>query len=232
MEVWFGQWVREVLCLSIQKRLALVAACLFLASCSQREAVTSIYEGLEQVAAAERAFETEQEPIMLLEKKEKVLYDTILSLGLHDTAERQELAIKAEESLEERECHLARERSGLYEAKKTFAKVLPLFDGLEEDRLKGCGALLTRAMQDRYGIYEQLYAQYERALQKDRELYDLLQSDAISFRQIQKQIEDINREYEQVLQLNQLFNSYTEQYNMKKEEFYKSAGLHIRRQQL
>lgn len=218
--------------MSLQKRLALAAACLLLASCSQREAVTSIYEGLEQVAAAEQTFETEQEPIVLLEKKEKVLYETILSLGLHDTAERQQLAIKAEESLEERERHLALERSGLYEAKKTFSKVLPLFEELEEDRLKGCGALLTRAMQDRYGIYEQLYAQYERALQKDHELYDLLQSDAISFRQIQKQIEDINREYERVLQLNQSFNNYTEQYNVKKEEFYKIAGLHIRRQQL
>jgi len=224
--------MREVLCLSIQKGLALVAVCLFLASCSQREAVTGIYEGLEQVAAAERTFETEQEPLVLLEKKEKVLYETILSLGLHDTAKRQELAIKAEQSLEERERHLMRERSGLYKAKRTFAKVLPLFKEIEEDSLKGCSALLIRAMQDRYGIYEQLYVKYERALQKDRELYDLLQSEAISFRQIQKQIEDINREYEQVLQLNRSFNNYTEQYNVKKEEFYKSAGLYIKRERL
>lgn len=224
--------MREVLCLSIQKGLTLVVACLLLACCSQREAVTSIYEGLERVASAERAFETEQEPLVLLEKKEKALYETILSLGLHDTAKRQELAIKAEESLEEREQHLMRERSGLYEAKKTFAKVLPLFEEIEENSLKGCAVPLTRTMQARYGVYEQLYAQYERALQKDRELYDLLQSDAISFRQIQKQIEEINREYEQVLQLNRLFNNYTEQYNVKKEKFYKSAGLHIKRERL
>ncbi|GAA3322883.1 hypothetical protein GCM10020331_044540 [Ectobacillus funiculus] len=162
------------LLVNTKKGLTLVVACLLLACCSQREAVTSIYEGLERVASAERAFETEQEPLVLLEKeRKKALYETILSLGLHDTAKRQELAIKAEESLEEREQHLMRERSGLYEAKKTFAKVLPLFEEIEENSLKGCAVPLTRTMQARYGVYEQLYAQYERALQKKTGSYTI-----------------------------------------------------------
>jgi membrane protein insertase Oxa1/YidC/SpoIIIJ len=46
-------------------------------------------------------------------------------------------------------------------------------------------------------------------------------------KELQDQIEKINKTYEEVIEVNQLFNDSTNQYNQEKMEFYKQSKLDV-----
>ncbi|MFD3447983.1 YkyA family protein [Microbacteriaceae bacterium 4G12] len=201
---------------------------LFLVSCSNRSSVYGIYKQLEKVALLEKSFEQEQSPLVELEGKEKKIYSSILTLGTGDTEKRKDLARAAQRTLQEREQHLQKERTSLLKAKQIFHHIPTSVAKITDQKLKKRGEEVTNMMEKRYRMYEQLYSQYQEALQRDRQLYDLLKSEVVSFDEMKRSIADINQQYDKVLQYNKLFNRYTVQYNKKKRQFYKQAGLNVR----
>ncbi|MCP8970311.1 YkyA family protein [Ectobacillus ponti] len=204
-----------------------LAAALLLSGCSERNTVNDMYEGLEGVARLEQRFEQEQEPLVMLERKEKDLYRQIMSLGIEERQKRRDLAVRAEQTLQEREQHLSEEQHSLERARARFQKIALSASRLRNKSLRKQGRELLQLMDKRYQTYDELHRQYETALAQDKELYRLLQGDGVSFLPVQQQVKRINEEYKRVQQLNEAFNQWTDQYNTRKQAFYRKSGLRI-----
>lgn len=194
---------------------------------SEKSAAEKLYKALEKVAAAEKQFEEQQEPLSVLEKQEKDIYNKIMALGMKQHDEIVKLADEALVMVEKREDHLIKETESIKKSEEEFKKVGEIKEQLEEPKQKQKADELSDIMLKRYQVHNQLAKDYSEALAKDKELYTMLKNINISFEELEKQVTSLNETYQKVLKVNEEFNTLTDQYNAKKLEFYQVSGLEI-----
>jgi len=184
-----------------------------------------IYKKLEEVVKLEEEFKNVQKPLNKLEKKEKRLYEQIVDLGYKEHDKLIELADEAIEISNQRQEYLNEERKSIVTASEKFESVKKQIDKLESQELKKDGLELYAIMEKRYKVYHQLFVQYSKAIQKDKNLYEAFKDKNMRLENLQEKIDDLNRVYKQVYLLNDQFNDLTKKYNEKKLAFYRKAGL-------
>jgi predicted patatin/cPLA2 family phospholipase len=162
-----------------------------------------------------------------LEQKEKELYDKIVALGLKEIDEIKQLSAEAIKVVDERRSRLEKENESIQLSKAEFEKSTEIVNEINDEELKNEATALLKLMTDRYTAYNKLYDAYSISLAHDKELYIMFQSEDLTLEQLELQIESINRSYEEVISLNETFNSLTSEYNEKKKEFYQKAGLEV-----
>lgn len=194
---------------------------------SEQSSAEKLYKALEKVAAAEKQFEEQQEPLTVLEKQERDIYNKIMALGMKQHDEIVKLADEALVMVEKREDHLIKETESIKKSEEEFKKVGEIKEQLEEPKQKQKADELFDIMLKRYQAHSQLAKDYSEALVKDKELYTLLKNKNISFQELEKQVTTLNETYQKVLKVNEEFNTLTDQYNAKKLEFYQVSGLEI-----
>lgn len=209
--------------------LTVVIIALFvLTGCFNRQTPEEkIYEILENVVKLEEVFEDQQKPLLDLENEEKALYDQIISLGMKEYDKIVELSNKAIEIVDKRKELMEKENNSILSAKEAFVKIEPIISEIEDDKTKKLGEKLYDTMMKRYEAHEQLFEKYMEGLSNDRKLYEMLKNKEMSMKELQDQIEKINKTYEEVIEVNQLFNDSTNQYNQEKMEFYKQSKLDV-----
>lgn len=186
-----------------------------------------MYEVMEQVVSAEVPFEDKQEPIVNAEKKEKELYDKIISLGLKEFEEIVKLSDEALLLVEERRTLMAEETESIAKSKEQFDELLPFIEKLENSDLQNDARELYDVMMERYSLHEALQFSYTKALDLDQELYEMFKNKDLSIDQLENQINLINGTYNEIYQINENFNKSTAKYNELKLSFYQKAGLKI-----
>ena len=186
-----------------------------------------IYETLEKVVAVEKDFEEQQNPLVELEKKEKELYDEILTLGMKEFDQIVSLSKDALAIVGDRETRINNEQKSIEASKKEFQKVDALISEIKEDSVKEEANELVSLMNERYKSYEDLYTVYKEAIEHDKKLYEMFQNEELTLDELEQQINLINETYEKVVAANETFNKLTDQYNKAKVTFYKSAGLEV-----
>lgn len=194
---------------------------------NQQSTAEKLYKALEKVAAAEKQFEEQQEPLTVLEKQEKEIYNRILALGMKQHDEIVKLSEEALAMIEKREDHLKKETDSIKKSEEEFKKVGDIKEQLEEPEQKKKADELYEIMMKRYQAHSQLSKDYSEALTKDKELYTILKNKDISFEQLESQVAIINETYQKVFKANEEFNTLTNQYNEKKLEFYQVSGLEV-----
>jgi tetratricopeptide (TPR) repeat protein len=190
--------------------------------------VDKLYSVLEQVVIKEKEFEEQQEPLVNLEKEEKVLYDKIISLGMKEYDEIVKVADEAIQIIEKRSLHMEKEQQSIQSSKKEFQKVTSILEEMDETDIKDKAEELSAMMESRYQIHEELFKNYTQGIKYDIELYEMFKNKDIQLEQLEEQIIKINEVYQKVLENNEDFNKKTEEYNKKKLEFYKAAGIEIK----
>jgi len=203
--------------------MSLLAGCL-----NQQTPVEKMYEILEKTVAAEKVFEDQQDPLVELEKEEKVVYDKIISLGLKETEEIAELTDKAIGIVDKRKEHIEMEQKSLDESKSEFETIKQLLKEIDESSSKAKAEELYDIMMERYSVHHELYDKYTIALELDKELYEMLKKDDLQLDKLQEQITKINEKYNEILAANKEFNEKTKQYNEMKLSFYKESGMDIK----
>lgn len=199
-----------------------------LAGCSSEQSTfEKIYEVLEKVVVSEEEFEAQQDPLVELEKKEKELYDQIISLGTKEFEEITKLSDEALEIVDMRKKLMEKEEKSIKSSEKEFKTLEPLVEEIEEPKLKEKAKKLYDSMIERYKIHEQLNQHYTDALLLDKELYSMFKQRDIELIDLEQQIVKINKAYSEILQANIQFNEITKQYNDQKLSFYKDSGLNI-----
>ncbi|QOR68890.1 YkyA family protein [Cytobacillus suaedae] len=186
-----------------------------------------IYETLEEVVNLETSFKEQQNPLVELEKKEKELYDQIISLGMKEFDKIVALSKEALAIVEERETRLNEENASIEASKEKFNLVKDYIANLEDEKLTKDATQLVELMESRYSSYSTLYSNYLEAIGHDKELYTMFQSEDLTLEQLEEQIKKINESYEKVIAANEEFNNFTEQYNESKLAFYENAGLEV-----
>lgn len=212
----------------ISLAIIMMAGVFSLAGCLDKQSPEEeMFEALEKVVSIEKVFEDQQDPLVELEKKEKELYEKIISLGMKEYDQIVKLADEALAIADKREEHIDKEKESIDESEKEFKNVDKIIDEIEDANLKKQATELQKTMMDRYEIHNELYKNYKQGLQYDKELYEMLKDKELSFEKLEEQINKVNKIYETVMKNNQEFNDKTDQYNEEKLSYYKNAGIEV-----
>jgi hypothetical protein len=208
--------------------LALIASVFLLTGCvSKEKSAEEIYKMLENVVEAEKEFEEQQEPLLALEKEEKEIYNQIIALGMKQHEEVVKLSDQALSLIEKRRGHLQKEIDSINASKKEFKKTEEIKEKINDPEQKRKMEDLFEIMSNRYKVHKQLSKEYKAALEHDEELYLMLKNESISYDRLETHVMGLNTTYQKVFDANEKFNELTAQYNKKKLEFYKEAGLNL-----
>jgi hypothetical protein len=199
-----------------------------LSGCQQQNPFENIYKVLEKAVAAEQTFAAQQEPIVVLEKEEKQIYERITAIGMKDKEQVAMLADKAAKMADQRKNHMDLETKSLLASEEEFQSLPSLIKEVKDPNLKEKAQELYQIMMERYDIHDEISKRYNEALQLDKELYAMLKGENVQFEQLEEQIGKINKAYELVLEVNKKFNEKTKEYNEKKLSLYKESGLDIK----
>lgn len=218
--------------LSIFKKISLaiimMAGVFSLAGCLDKQSPEEkMFEELEKVVSIEKTFEDQQDPLVELEKKEKEIYEKIISLGMKEYDQIVKLADEALANADKRAEHIDKEKESIDESRKEFKNIDQIIEEIEDTGLKKQATELKATMNERYEIHDDLYKNYKQGLQYDKKLYEMLKDKELSFDNLEEQINKVNEIYETVLKDNQKFNDKTDQYNKEKLAFYKKAGIEV-----
>jgi hypothetical protein len=206
---------------------ALVGIFLLTGCVTKETSAEKIYQVLEKVVDAEKEFEEQQEPLVDLEKQEKEIYNQIMALGLKQHEDIVKLSDEALSIIEKRRGHLQKETDSINASKTEFMKVDKIINEIKDIEQKRVAEDLFKIMSNRYKIHNQLSKEYTTALDSDKELYLMLKDESVSYDKLEDQVTKLNTTYQKVFEANEEFNDLTEQYNKKKLQFYKEAGLNL-----
>jgi hypothetical protein len=199
---------------------------IFLTACFQRETLAEkIYTKLEKVAATEKGFEQVQDPLVQVEKKEKTIYDKIIALNTTQYDEKVKLSGEALTMVNERKKYMETETKSLQESQKEFKNVSPLIKEMNDKKLKTKANQIYDLMLDRYKVHQTLSKEYLQGVAEDRKLYEMFKKQNVSVDSLKTQVETVNSIYKSIYASNEQFNQLTQQYNEKKLQFYKNAGI-------
>ncbi|WP_019152958.1 YkyA family protein [Robertmurraya massiliosenegalensis] len=205
---------------------------LVLSGCLNRTSTTDeMYTVLENVVDLEQDFEQQQEPLVELEREEKEIYSKIIELGMKEFDQIVTLSEEALTIVDKRKEHMDKEEASIQASKQEFEKLVPLMEELEDEEIKTKAKELYEIMQKRFATHDTLYENYINGIEYDKELYQMFQQEELSIDQLEEQITKINDTYKIVLESNEQFNEFTEQYNEIKLQFYTAAGIEISEEQ-
>jgi hypothetical protein len=208
--------------------IAVVISSFFLTGCISKESsAEKLYQVLENVVDAEKEFEEQQEPLVELERQEKEIYNEIMTLGMKQHEKIVMLSDEALTIIEQRKHHLQLELDSINASKTEFKKVEEIINNIKDPDQKKKAEDLLKIMKKRYQLHNRLSKEYSSALDRDKELYLMLKEESILYDKLEAHVADLNTTYQKVLEANEEFNDLTAQYNEKKLEYYKQAGLNL-----
>jgi hypothetical protein len=208
--------------------IAVVISSFLLTGCISRESsAEKLYQVLENVVDAEKEFEEQQEPLVELERQEKEIYNEIMTLGMKQHEKIVTLSDEALSIIEKRKNHLQLEIDSINASKTEFKKAEEIISDIKDSEQKKKAEDLSKIMKKRYQLHNRLSKEYSSALDRDKELYLMLKEESILYDKLEAHVADLNTTYQKVLEANEEFNDLTAQYNEKKLEYYKQAGLNL-----
>nr|WP_272893654.1 YkyA family protein [Heyndrickxia oleronia] len=186
-----------------------------------------IYDIMEQTVLKEKDFEKQQKPLTELESKEKIIFEEIMDLGMKDMEQMTKLANSALDNLKERKEKMELEQQSMNASKKEFSKIEDPIEKIESEQLKKEAQDLYQLMEKRYAFHDRLYEAYNKGIETNIKLYELLMKKDVSMDDLENQIEITNKAYSEVLKMNEQFNEQTKKFNDEKKKFYKLAKINI-----
>ncbi|MEH7307800.1 YkyA family protein [Neobacillus drentensis] len=203
----------------------LVSVVIFTGCTKEKKPEEKMYTVLEKVVSAEKGFEEQQNPLVTLEKKEKVIYDQIIELGMKEYDQIVKLSNEAILLADQRKELMEKETNSIKESEKEFKKAAKIKDKFEDQSLRKSANELYEIMMERYKAHDALYLEYNESLKNDKTLYEMFKNKNLPLDDLEAQVNKLNETYKKVYDANKKFNMLTEQYNDKKMTFYKQAGL-------
>lgn len=210
---------------------SIFAISFLLTGCVSKEKTTErMYQALENVVEAEKAFKEQQEPLVELEKQEKEIYNQIMALGMKQHDQIVKLSDEAISIIDKRREHLQKEIDSIDTSKTEFKNAEEIRKEIDDSKQKKKATELLEIMRNRYKVHSQLAKEYSSALDNDKKLYQMLKNESISYEKLEEHVTNLNTIYQKVYDKNEEFNELTAQYNEKKLEFYEEAGLKLEKE--
>ncbi|WP_165775445.1 YkyA family protein [Chryseomicrobium excrementi] len=182
----------------------LLGGCTFGDSAEQQ-----IAEVLQQMHTAEEGYRSVQSDMTSAEQEEYKLFEEILGL---DQEQTDELTAKVEELqalVSKRKELLATERASMEEA--LAASDFTALD-IEETEMELASEIDT-AYEERFSTYDEVYANYEKLIELQENLYAEMVTEDVSIETIRELIQQVNAQNEVVQQTVESMNAKTEEFN-------------------
>ncbi|MCM3785045.1 YkyA family protein [Neobacillus mesonae] len=207
-----------------RKAAIVVLSMMLLAACSEEETVDIIHS-MEATVQTENQMHSNLNELAVLEGKDIALYDAILDQGREENAELAELlrdatihvkereallnAAKATMDAAEAESKLWKDQLALYKEKEPSGDMAQRADELWQD------------YEGRQDIFNKLYDKYESGLEKETELYALLEEKGsqLSITELKAKVAERNRVFKEVNAIKIEFNKETKKFNEKHQAF-------------
>nr|WP_239585267.1 YkyA family protein [Amphibacillus cookii] len=200
---------------------------LLLVACSGQSTEEAMYEHMEEAVRLEGDFVDQQQPLGELEQKEQDIYQEISELGMDEYEEIRTLAEQAIASIEERRELTEKEIASIEASKNEFEQIEPLIADLEDEALQETAHEMVEKMEERYQAFLVLHEAYQSSLDYDIALYELLMKEDLEEPEFTEQVDQVNNQYQEVIDANHAFNEATDDFNEKKREFYDQSDLNI-----
>lgn len=200
---------------------------IFLTACNGTSTQEKIYEHLEEAVHLESDFADEQDKIIELEKQEQEIYEQIVDLEMGEFDTIKELSQQALEIIAERSNKIELEKESIDASQNEFKQVEELIEELDNEEEKEKLEELYDVMLDRYEAYNALHDAYVQSLEEEKEMYSMIQQEDMTQEELTDQVNNINENYEAVLEGNEAFNKSTVAYNDLKKEFYELANIAV-----
>jgi DNA repair exonuclease SbcCD ATPase subunit len=200
--------------------LLLFTVALLIAGCSILTPKEPLLSAFEKMVEYEEEFNEQQKPLVELERKEKEIYDQIMSLGMKEFPKILKLSEEGLEIIEKREERIKKEYESIQLARKQLEVVRKEISLLPDIAIKEEAIRLAKLLENRYAAYDQLYNSYRQALKLETDLYQMFQNKHLTLEQLENQVAKINSAYDDIRKANEQFNRYTTQYNEEKKVLF------------
>jgi hypothetical protein len=204
----------------VKRSLLLILIIILLQGCNALAPENEILSAFEKIAKYENESNEQQTSLVALEQQQTKLYNKIMSLGMKQFPKVTQLSQDALQIIEKRKQRIQKENENIQLAKKQLKIVKENVSHLHDEKLKQSTVRLTKIVEKRYVAYDELYDHYHKALILEKQLYHLFQNQHVTLEQLQEQIDKINAVYKEIMNDNNRFNDYTEQYNKEKKRLY------------
>jgi hypothetical protein len=204
----------------VKRPLLSILIIILLQGCNALAPEKEILSAFEKIAKYESELNEQQTALVKLEQQQTKLYNKIMSLGMKEFPKVTQLSQDALQIIEKRKQRIQKENERIQLAKKQLKIVEENVSHLHDEKMKQNAVRLTKIIEKRYVAYDELYDHYHKALILEKQLYYLFQNQYVTLEQLQDQISKINTAYKEIMNANDRFNDYTEQYNKEKKRLY------------
>ncbi|MFC0301561.1 YkyA family protein [Virgibacillus soli] len=206
----------------------LIFCLLFILSGCGESVQEQIYNHLEEAVTLEKDFENQQNTLTKLENKEQAIYNELIDLPMDEFDEIKKLSKEAHDVIKERKEKITEEKSSIDASREEFKKVKQLIADLKEEKAKKVANNMYQKMLERYDAYDTFNKEYVQSLQLEEKLYDILIDKDSSQEQLAEHLDKLNNSYVKIIEANEQFNQFTNEYNDLKKNFYKEAELNVK----
>ncbi|GAK43372.1 hypothetical protein TCA2_5868 [Paenibacillus sp. TCA20] len=180
---------------------------------------------IETTVQTENQMHSNLNQLALLEEEDMVLYEAILDQGREDNKELAELLGQARIHVKERNELLHASRTIMDAAKIESERWEEELSAYRNSKVSEEMSLRAEELwadyQERQHIFDQLYTQYESALQIETELYALLEEKGslLSITELKAKVAERNLVFAEVNEMKNKFNEATKAFNDKHQAF-------------
>ncbi|TFB14046.1 hypothetical protein E3U55_14785 [Filobacillus milosensis] len=193
-------------------------------------AAEDMYDHLEKSVELESSFQQSQSDLVKLEEEENELYDQMMEINMNELDKIQGMVDEALGLVEERRQLLEQEKESIDAAKEEFDQAEQYVEDLDEEPKKLANQMIEK-MDSRFQSFNDLYKAYQKSLDLDAELYEMLKNQDLKKEELDQQVEEVNASYEKVKKAQKEFNTYTKEFNELKRKFYEASGLNVEYQE-
>lgn len=178
-------------------------------------------EVLGEMNDAEKIYRDGQHDLNELEQTEQEQFTEIMELTQEEQNELQEKVARIQALVEERLVHIDEEEASI---KKAVEAVDALDSVIEkaDDKVKTELEKVKEKANERYKIHGTFVKSYKQLADSQTALYDMLLEEALDLSILEKQVDQVNEENDEVKAIIEKFNEVTESLNDLKKQAFKT----------
>lgn len=208
--------------------MGIAVTMLVLSGCVGSKSEQELYTIFEKAATQEKAMFQQTATFDSLGQKDKELYSKILQQGKDSNASVQPMISEAIQILDQRQKTLDTEKDMLNNAQKEMKDADSKTNHMENGKLKDQAKQIEKLYKDRYDSFIQMYDSYKKAIQSEKELYNMLQTKDEKLKSINDKVKETNSLYKDAEDKIDQFNNATKDYNKEKVDFYQAANIKVK----
>lgn len=199
---------------------------LILTGCHRDEKqAIDIYQKMEKSASLETEFADDLKRLETNGKKAQAVYNKLIKLNINDTDAIKQKINDANTYTEKQQQLLKEARQSFQKAYKQSAMIRKNVKKIKDKEQKKQATKLITLMKDRKKLIGNFFDDYQEQLELQQKVYQQLENGKFSANELDKHINEINKQNEDMEKLIQQFNQSTKKYNEAENDYYQLAQL-------